>query len=58
MNKAIERLKRAWDENPLACIAVGALAVTATAKLIEASNERARHRTWDREVDRRIRNDR
>lgn len=55
MNKAIERLKKAWDDNPLACIAVGALAVTAAAKLLDASNERAKHRTWDREVDRRIR---
>jgi len=58
MNKAIERLKQAWDENPLACIAVGALAVTATAKLMEARTNQVKRRTWEREVDRRIQHNR
>lgn len=30
------KLKRAWDENPVAVIAVGALAINALAKLIDA----------------------
>lgn len=58
MNKAIDKLKEAWNENPLACIAIGALAVTATAKLMEANTHRASRRTWEREVDRRIQNNR
>lgn len=31
-----ERLKKEWNENPLQCIAVAALAATAAAKLIDA----------------------
>lgn len=31
-----DKLKKAWNDNPLACIAIGALAVGATAKLIDS----------------------
>jgi len=38
------KLKKHWDENPLAVIAIGAMAVTATAKLIDAvSAAQGRH---------------
>jgi len=53
MNKAKDRLIQAWNENPLAVIAIASLAATAASKLINASTERANSRTWAKEVDRR-----
>lgn len=54
MNNAMDRLKKAWNENPLQVIAIGALAATAAAKLIEASTSARNSKAWNREVDRRI----
>lgn len=53
MNKALDKLKKAWEENPLSVILVGSLAATAAAKLLEASNNRTNARAWEKEVDRR-----
>lgn len=53
MNKAFDKLKRAWDENPMQVLVVGALVATAAAKLIEASNSSRNSRSWQKEVDRR-----
>jgi len=46
-------LKRQVEENPVLSIGVFAAAATAVAKLVEASTERQRAKTWDREVRRR-----
>lgn len=48
------KLKKAWDENPVAVIAVGALAVTATAKLIDAMSAAQGRRAYARQVDYKI----
>lgn len=58
MQTAMDRIKQAWNENPLLVIAVGAMAATAASKLINASTERTRARTWAIEVDRRMMNTR
>lgn len=55
MNRAFDKIKQAWDENPIGTIIVAAFAATAAAKLLDASTARANARTWSREVDRRSR---
>jgi len=54
MNKITDKIKQAWEENPLAVIAVGALAVSAAAKFIDATTSARNSKAWQREVDRRI----
>ena len=54
MDKFKEKLKQAWDENPLGCIMVGALAVTATAKLIDVTSQAKSRRAYAQQVDYRI----
>ena len=56
MKKFIDNLKRQAEENPLMAIVVGIAAVSAAAKLLDASTERSRAATHSREIDRRIRN--
>lgn len=56
MNKVIDRIKREFEENPLQTIAVGALAVTAVAKLMDARSNAKGRRTWEMEVNRRLMN--
>lgn len=53
MHNAKDRIKKAWDENPLAVIAVGAVAATAAAKVLTAVTEARNAQTWKKEVDRR-----
>lgn len=53
MKQFYNNLKRQAQENPVAALAVGAVVVTATAKLLQASTERNNSRTWAKEVDRR-----
>lgn len=55
MRKYIDRLKAEAEENPLLALAVGAAAVTAVTKLVNASTEHRNSRTWEKEVDRRRR---
>lgn len=54
MQKAIDKLKQAWEENPMQVIVVAAVAATAAAKLIDASTSVRNSRAWNKEVDRRI----
>lgn len=49
-----EKLKKQWDENPLAVIAIGALAVTAAAKLVDAASAAQGRRAYARQIDYRI----
>jgi len=53
MKKVTDRIKQAWEDNPLAVLAVGALVANAAAKLIEANTARHNSRTWEMEVSRR-----
>jgi hypothetical protein len=58
MNKAKAKIIQAWEENPLTVITVGALAATATAKVINAVTAASNSRTWKKEVNRRDMNSR
>lgn len=49
-----DKLKKAWDENPIACIAVAGLAITATAKLIDSLSAAQGRRAYARQVEYRI----
>lgn len=49
-----EKLKRQWDENPLACVAVGALAITAVAKFMDAASAAQGRRAYARQIDHKI----
>ena len=59
MNANIKRfadnLKRQAQENPLLAVAIGAGAVTAVTKLIEANTQRTYAKAHVREIDRRVR---
>jgi len=54
MENLKNKIKQAWDENPVAVIAVGALAVGAIAKLIDASSAAQGRRAYARQVDYKI----
>ena len=49
-----DKLKKAWDENPLAVIGIGVLAITATAKLIDSLSAAQGRRAYARQVDYRV----
>ena len=53
MKKYIDNLKRQAQENPIAAIVVGALAITAISKLMQANTEKANSKSWAKEVERR-----
>lgn len=55
MQNAKDKLKQAWDENPLAVIAVASGAVLATAKLLDSVTASKNARSWKKEVERRSR---
>lgn len=50
---ALDKLKQAWNENPLAIIGVGAAAVTAVAKLIDTGSSVQSRRAYAKQVNRR-----
>jgi hypothetical protein len=49
-----DKLKRNFDENPLAVIAIGALAVTAAAKLIDSMSAAQGRKAYARQIDYKI----
>ena len=51
-----DKLKKAWDENPLLVVAIGAVAVTATAKLIDSLSAAQGRRAYAKQVDYRVHN--
>lgn len=51
MNRTINQLKAAWDENPLAVITTAALAVTATAKIVDAASAAQGRRAYAKQVN-------
>lgn len=54
MNKAFDKIKQAWEDNPITVIVVASFAVTAVAKLIDASTSARNSNAWKKEVDRRV----
>lgn len=56
MKKFLNNLKQTAQENPLMALAAGAATLTAVAKLVEASGNRAGSRAYAKDVDRRIKN--
>lgn len=56
MNNWKDRLKKEWDNNPMQVIAVGALAATAAAKLLDAMSAAQGRRAYAKQVDYRVRN--
>jgi hypothetical protein len=49
-----EKLKKQWDENPLGCIAIAALAATAAAKLIDSMSAAQGRKAYARQIDYKI----
>lgn len=54
MKKALKTLKAKFEEYPLETVIVCAFAVQAATKLIEAGVHANNSRTWEKEVDRRV----
>ncbi len=53
MKNMTDRLKKAWDENPLTVITVGAFVALTAAKVLTAVTEAKNAQTWSQEVQRR-----
>jgi uroporphyrinogen-III decarboxylase len=53
MDKVLGKIKQAWEENPLAVIAVASTAVMAASKLMDANTARRNQKVWQMEVMRR-----
>jgi len=47
-----DKIKRAWNENPLAVIAIGTLATGAAAKFIDAVSGAQSRRAYARQINR------
>jgi hypothetical protein len=54
MKDGIEKLKAKFNEDPMTVIMVGALAVTATAKFIDAMSAAQGRRAYAKQVDHRV----
>lgn len=55
MSKFVDNLKRQAEENPIVALGVGAAALTALSKLLDANTARVSAKTHAREIDRRVR---
>lgn len=51
-----DKIKKQWNENPLAVIGVGAMAVTAASKLLDAMSAAQGRRAYARQIDYKVRN--
>lgn len=51
-----DRLKAEWNENPLQVIAIGALAATAAAKLLDSMSAAQGRRAYAKQVDYKVKN--
>jgi hypothetical protein len=49
-----EKIKKQWDENPLAVIAVGAVAITSAAKLLDAWSAAQGRRAYAKQINYKI----
>lgn len=52
----IDRLKKEWDQNPLAVLTVGAFTATAAAKLIDVLSAAQGRHAYKKQVDYRVKN--
>ncbi len=50
-----DRLKKEWDANPLQVIGIGALAVTAAAKLLDSMSAAQGRRAYAKQVNYKVR---
>lgn len=55
MKKTKDSIARTWEENPLVVISVAAIAMTASAKLLDSITKTRNAGAWKREVARRDR---
>jgi len=51
-----DKLKAAWDDNPLQVILIGAFAATAAAKIVDAASAAQGRRAYAKQVDYRVNN--
>ena len=51
MKEGVDKLKRAWNENPMAVITVGATAVYAVSKFIDAVSAAQGRRAYSKQVN-------
>ncbi|WPJ30652.1 hypothetical protein [Streptomyces phage Psst1] len=56
MKEGLEKLKTAFNENPVAVIGVVSVALAAAGKFIDAVSSYQGRRAYARDVDRRVRN--
>ena len=56
--KAVDSLKRAWDDNPVAVMSAAGVLFAGAAKLLGGVNSFRNSRSWDKEVKRREAKDR
>lgn len=54
-NKIVQKIKATFEEHPVECIVVASLAVTAVAKLIDATSAAQGRRAYAKQVDYRVR---
>ena len=54
MNEFLENLKRQAEDQPMVALGIGAAAITAIAKLLNAQGNHRNSKVWAKEVDRRI----
>lgn len=53
----LDKLKAQFDENPLAVIAVGAMAVTATSKLIDSVSAAQGRKAYAKQINHKVKRD-
>jgi hypothetical protein len=58
LNKAVDSLKRAWEENPVAVMSAAGILFAGAAKVLTGISSFRNTRSWDREVKRREAKDR
>jgi len=54
MNEFLENLKKQAEEQPMVAMGIAAAVIGAVGKLINANTNHRNAKTWNREVDRRI----
>lgn len=54
-DRGMKKLQQKWEDDPMQCIVVGALAATAAAKLIDAVSAAQGRRAYAKQVDYRVR---
>ena len=58
LNKAVNSLKQAWDENPVAVMSAAGVLFAGVAKVLSGVSSFRNSRSWDKEVKRRQERDR